>query len=33
MQQLVTQSIIYGPFAALAIVDFWHYRGREALRR
>ncbi|MGA8400078.1 MAG: glycosyltransferase family 87 protein [Stellaceae bacterium] len=31
-QLLVTQSIIYGPFAALAIVDFWHYRRREALR-
>jgi alpha-1,6-mannosyltransferase len=31
-QQLVTQSTIYGPFAALAIVDFWHYRRREALR-
>lgn len=32
VQQLVTQSIVYGPFAALAIVDFRHYRRREALR-
>jgi alpha-1,6-mannosyltransferase len=32
VQQLVTQSIIYGPFAVLAIVDFQHYRRREALR-
>ena len=31
-QQLVIQSIIYGPFAVLAIVDFQHYRRREALR-
>jgi alpha-1,6-mannosyltransferase len=31
-KQLVIQSIIYGPFAALAIVDFQHYRRREALR-
>jgi hypothetical protein len=31
-QQLVIQSIIYGPFAVLAIVDLRHYRRREALR-
>jgi alpha-1,6-mannosyltransferase len=31
-QQLVIQSIIYVPFAALAIVDIWHYRRPEALR-
>jgi alpha-1,6-mannosyltransferase len=31
-RQLVIQSIIYIPFAALAIVDFWHYRRREAVR-
>jgi alpha-1,6-mannosyltransferase len=31
-RQLVIQSIIYVPFAALAIVDFWHYRRREAVR-
>ena len=31
-RQLVIQSIIYVPFAALAIVDFWHYRRREAER-
>jgi hypothetical protein len=28
-QLLVIQSIIYGPFAALAIADVWHYRRRE----
>jgi alpha-1,6-mannosyltransferase len=31
-QLLVIQSIIYGPFVALAIVDIRHYRRREALR-
>lgn len=31
-QQLVTQSVIYVPFAALAVVDIWHYRRRAALR-
>ena len=31
-RQLAIESIIYGPFAALAIADFWHYRRREALR-
>jgi len=31
-QHLVIQSIVYGPFAALAIIDFRHYRQREALR-
>jgi alpha-1,6-mannosyltransferase len=31
-RQLGIESIIYAPFMALAIVDFWHYRRREALR-
>lgn len=31
-QLMVIQSILYGPFAALAIVDVWHYRRREAVR-
>jgi hypothetical protein len=31
-RQLVIQSIIYAPFAALAIVDLRHYRRREAVR-
>ena len=25
-QALAIQSMIYGPFAALAFVDFWYYR-------
>lgn len=31
-RQLAIESVIYAPFMALAIVDFWHYRRREALR-
>jgi hypothetical protein len=31
-RQLAIESVIYVPFIALAIVDFWHYRRREALR-
>lgn len=31
-RQLVIQSIIYAPFAAMAIADFRHYRRREAAR-
>lgn len=31
-RQLAIESVIYAPFMVLAIVDFWHYRRREALR-
>ena len=32
-QQLMIQSAIYVPFVALAAIDAWHYRRREASRR
>jgi alpha-1,6-mannosyltransferase len=31
-QRLVIESMIYGPFAALALIDLWYYRRRASLR-